>query len=86
MSLVQEGYKPTVIAADGLATFPVCAGIGCFLAKTAGTITIVDSGTTIVNAHPVAAGGFYAMPFSCVNTTSVTVQLAGGASGTVGTF
>lgn len=86
MSAVQEGYKPTLIGADGDKTFPVCAGIGGFLAKTAGTITITDSGVTIVDAHPVAAGGYYAMPFSCVNTTAVVVQLAGGASGTIGTY
>ena len=38
--------------------------IGGFLAKTAGTITVVnDKGATIVDAVPVAAGLYYPLPF-----------------------
>jgi hypothetical protein len=83
MALVQEGYTATFMAADSNNTFAGINGIGGFLAKTAGTVTVTDDGVTIVSAHPVAAGGYYAMPFATHG--SVVVTLAGGASGTIGT-
>ncbi len=59
--------------------------VGGFLAKTAGTITIVDDdGRTIVDAHPVAVGLYYPLPFMFQAETGATVTLAGGASGTLG--
>ena len=59
--------------------------IGGFLAKTAGTITVVnDKGATIVDAIPVAAGLYYPLPFLLQSETGGTVTLAGGASGTLG--
>jgi len=60
------------------------SSIGGFLAKTAGTITIVDDdGRTIVDAHPVSAGLYYPLPFLLQTETGATVTLAGGASGTL---
>lgn len=58
--------------------------IGGFLCKTAGTITVIDGATTVVDAVPVAAGGYYPIPGQFTDyTTPASVVLAGGASGTL---
>jgi hypothetical protein len=79
---IQERYSPVVIGANATVTIRNI-GIGGFLAKTAGTISVVDSyGVTIINAHPVAAGTYYPLPFS-LGQEGGTFTTAGGASGTI---
>lgn len=62
--------------------------LGGFLAATSGTITVTgkdSAGTgtvTIVNAVPVTAGFFTPIPL-VFESAGFTVQLAGGASGTL---
>lgn len=83
MATYQERYQPTLMTADS--TLKITKeSIGGFLAKTAGTITVVsaDSGT-VVSAHPVAIGTYYPLPFY-LGPNGGTVTLAGGASGTFG--
>lgn len=80
---VKERYNPEVIGVNATVTLTADA-VGGFLAKTAGTITVVDgAGTTIVDAHPVTAGGYFPMPFF-LQRAGGTVTTAGGASGTLG--
>lgn len=80
---VKERYDPKVIGLNGTITLHADA-IGGFLAKTAGTITVVDGyGTTIIDAHPVTAGGYFPMPFYLGRAGGV-ITLAGGASGVLG--
>lgn len=85
MSAVQERYRPLVVGVD---TSVKITGnsVGGFLAKTAGTITVVDhGGVTIVNAVAVAAGNYVPLPFFLGEPTgAATVTTAGGASGTLG--
>lgn len=79
---VQERYTPEVVGVDTTITL-YSNSIGGFLAKTAGTISVVDgSGTTVVDEHPVAAGGYYPLPFY-LGTSGGTFTTAGGASGTL---
>lgn len=79
---VKERYNPEVIGVNTTVTLTADA-IGGFLAKTAGTITVVDgAGTTVINAHPVTAGAWFEMPFFLQRPGS-TVTTAGGASGTL---
>jgi hypothetical protein len=79
---IQERYTPKVVGVDSAVTITNLSLAG-FLAKTSGTISIVDSaGTTIVDAHPVTAGGYYPLPFY-LGVTGGTFTTAGGASGTI---
>lgn len=82
MSNVQERYSPEVIGVN--TTFLLSSNsIGGFLCKTAGTITVIDGkGTTVVDAHPVEAGGYYPLPFY-LGTSGGKFITAGGASGTL---
>lgn len=81
--VIQERYKPVLMGVNASHVF-YSPRIGGFLAKTAGTITVVDkTGTTLINAHPLTAGVYYPLPFY-VGTQGGTVSLAGGASGTLG--
>jgi hypothetical protein len=87
MSFVRERFTPKPMAAN--ASLGINGpNIGGFLAKTAGTITIVSkddrgvSDVTLVDAVPVAAGSYTPLPIM-VPTTGYTVTLAGGASGTL---
>jgi len=58
--------------------------IGGFLAKTTGTITVVDgAGNTLVDAVPVTAGAYLPLPFLIEARGVTTVTLADGASGTL---
>jgi hypothetical protein len=88
MALARERFKPVVVAANTAVTFDSNA-IGCFLCKTAGTITMLanpqdgKAATTIISAHPVTAGTYYPLPFY-VGTNGGTFTTAGGASGTLG--
>lgn len=82
MANVQERYTPEVVGVDTTITL-TSDSIGGFLAVTAGTITVVDgAGTTVVNALPVAAGGYYPLPFY-LQRVGGTFTTAGGASGTL---
>jgi hypothetical protein len=81
---VRERFRPQVMAAN--AAFKICGpNIGGFLAKTAGTITVTDdvTGGVIVDTLPVTAGVFTPLPFVFTSSEGATVQLAGGASGTL---
>lgn len=79
---VQERYTPEVVAVDTTITL-YSDSIGGFLAKTAGTITVTAAdGTVLVNAHPVAAGSYYPLPFF-LGDNGGTFTTAGGASGTL---
>lgn len=83
MSAVRERYRPQLMAANS--SYSVRGShIGGFLAKTAGTLTITAAdGTVLVSAHPVTAGVYTPLPFSLPTVEGATVQLAGGASGTL---
>lgn len=83
MSTIQERYSPEVVGVNATITI-YSDSIGGFLAKTAGTITVVDEhGVTIVDAFPVAAGAYYPLPFYLGSGVNSTFTTAGGASGTV---
>jgi hypothetical protein len=87
MSFVRERFtpKPMGINASLGITGPYLGG---FLAKTAGTISIVSkndlgvSDVTLVDAVPLTAGVYTPIPI-VVPTTGYTVTLGGGASGTL---
>jgi hypothetical protein len=80
-------YSPRPIAVNGNYIVPG-THIGGFLCTVAGTLTITAfaaDGTTVttyVNALPVAAGTYTPIPME-VTVPGITVQLAGGAAGTL---
>lgn len=80
--LVREYYRPQPMAAN---TAYKIAGINVagILVTVAGTITITDAdGTVHLNAMPIAVGpNSLAMLFN--TPAGATVQLAGGAAGTL---
>lgn len=79
---IREHYRPIVVGANATVTF-TSKDIGGFLAKTDGTVSVVDSaGTTIINALPVLGGVYYPMPFY-IGATGGSVTTASGASGTL---
>ena len=82
-SNVRERFRPQPITADG--SFVIKGvNVGGFLAVTAGTLTLTDiDGTVHVAAVPVAAGAYVPLPFVFNTPQGGTVQLAGGASGTL---
>lgn len=77
--------NPKVVGVDSTVTLREENKVTGFLAKTAGTITLVDSyGTTIVNAVSVTAGSWTWLPFYLgKSSTAPTFTTAGGASGTL---
>lgn len=82
-NVVSERYNPEVVGVNATITL-TADSIGGFLCVTSGTVTVVDArGTTVVNALPVTAGGYYPIPFY-LEGAGGTVTTAGGASGTVG--
>lgn len=90
MTIIQERYRPLVIAANATAKLDTVTQIAGFLALTSGTILVKDStGTTIINAVPVTAGVYTPMPFIISNGlgaatgNAAIVTLGGGASGTL---
>lgn len=81
----KERYTPYPIGVNGTLTFgdsAVCQ-LGHFHAVTAGTITIVSQGTTLLNAFPVTAGQFLPIAWLLPGQGGATITLAGGASGTI---
>lgn len=87
MSHITERYKPVLMGVD--TSYKVTSqGLGFFLAKTSGTISITNSiGTTLVDAVAVTAGVYLPLPILLMtpgNGVGGTVTLAGGASGTLG--
>ena len=83
-SKIIQRTKPVPMAANASHTFDG-SGLDGFLPVTAGTLTITTSqGLVIVNAVPVSAGVPLPLPYSFPDgSLSATVQLAGGASGTL---
>lgn len=83
-TVVREQFRPVSMVAD--ASYESGGrSIGGFLAKTSGTITIIDlNGDTIVDAIPVTAGVYTPIPFFIGEAPGFTVTLGGGASGTLG--
>jgi hypothetical protein len=80
---VRERFRPQAMAANSAYRIrgPV---VGGFLATVTGTLTLTDNdGTVLVNAVPVTAGGYVPLPFVFVSSEGATVQLAGGAAGTL---
>lgn len=80
---VNESYSPVTVGVNAtvLHTGNRVAG---FLALTSGTVTIKDyAGTTVINALPVTAGVFHAIPFriNAEPKPGGSVVTAGGASG-----
>jgi hypothetical protein len=58
MKTIQR-YTPVLIAAGGTASGG-WAGIGSFICKTTGTITVTDgNGATVIDAFPVTQGNVY---------------------------
>jgi len=81
--VIQERYHPQAMAANTSLVL-TGAGIGGFVAVTAGTLTVTDpNGTVLVNAFPVAAGSVYGIPILTGVHGGAIVSLAGGASGTL---
>lgn len=79
---VQERYTPVVVGVNASVTLKGTS-LGGFVAKTSGTITVIDgAGTTIVDAVPVTAGNYHPLPFYMNGGGTVTT--ASGASGTLG--
>lgn len=76
-----EYFNPRPMAAN--ASAKIGGRIGGFLATVAGTLTVTDSGgTVILNALPVAVG-FNRIPMVLQFPADNVVQLAGGAAGTL---
>lgn len=87
MTVVRERFNPVPMAADS--TYAVRGQhIGGFLAKTAGTISVVSkdalgiNDVTYVDAVPITAGAFTPIPI-IFPAAGGTVTLGGGASGTL---
>lgn len=92
---MQERYHPFVVGVNTTVSLADSTEqIAGFLAKTAGTLTVVNNrGVTIVDAVPVTAGVYLPLPFilrgngggaGALNLNRPTVTTAGGASGTLG--
>ena len=75
-------YNPKPLGANGKS---ICgASIAGFLATVSGTLTVTDAdGTVLLNAFPVTAGTFTRIPIMSNSNAGMTVQLAGGAAGTL---
>jgi len=88
MSQFQERYRPLSLGVDSTTSLAANANLGGFLAKTSGTITVVDSnGVTVVNSVAVTAGIYTPMPFLLSGGgEKSSVVLGGGASGTLGIY
>lgn len=83
MGNVRETYSGLDMAANA-SVDRGGSGMGGFLAKTSGTITVTEkSGTVVVNAVPVTAGAYTPMPLQFQQSGGFTVALSGGASGTL---
>lgn len=92
MATIRERYQPVPMGVNASYTVR-SAQIGGFLAKTAGTITVTTAtGTVIVDAFPLTAGVYTPLPYLLTKpdeaqdqtAPGAVVQLAGGASGTLG--
>jgi hypothetical protein len=81
VSKFQEAYLGQPIGVNG--SFSPGSFIAGFLAVTSGTLTLRDNqGVIEINAVPVTAGVYTPMPFMTGGPGS-SVELAGGASGTL---
>lgn len=82
MGMIKQYYRPQPMAANS-AYSAATVHIAGFLATVAGTITITDAdGTVQVNALPLTLG-FNNIPILLNTSMGATVQLAGGAAGTL---
>lgn len=89
MSQVKEHYHAKPMAANSALKTGVC--IAGFLCTASGTLTITDAdGTVVVNALPVFAptaplpfASWIRIPLVSNTSAGFTVQLAGGAAGTL---
>lgn len=78
----REHYNAKPMAANS--ERKVGNNISGFLCTVAGTLTVTDAdGTVLVNALPVTTGPFIRIPLFFNTTAGGTVQLAGGAAGTL---
>lgn len=77
----KEKYAPRLMGVNATTTVEGVQ-LGAFIAKTAGTITIIDNGVTYMDAQPVSAGQYLPLPLG-FDTPGITVTLGGGASGTL---
>ncbi|MDV7393204.1 hypothetical protein RZS08_17660 [Arthrospira platensis SPKY1] len=77
----KEKYAPRPM---GVNATTVVDGVqlGAFIAKTAGTITVINDGVTYLDAQPVSAGQYLPLPLG-FNVPGITVTLGGGAGGTL---
>ncbi len=83
MATVKELYSPNPMVVNA-ALIVNGNNIGGFLAVTSGTLTITEQqGAVLVNALPVTAGFYVPIPMLFREAGGGTVQLAGGASGTL---
>lgn len=82
MGVVRESYTPVPVDVNATVTLGGNC-LGGFLAKTGGTVTVVNGlGVTILSAFPVTAGVYYPMPFNVGEGATFTT--AGGAGGLIG--
>ena len=82
--MMLQFFNPVPMAADTTLVRDM-KGMGGFVAKTAGTLTVLyTNGITLLDAIPVAAGQVLSLPlsFGRNDQLSMTVTLGGGASGT----
>jgi len=81
----QERFRPYLCGIN--TTTPVEAiSVGCFLAKTSGTIRLVrrnTAQTVVIDDFPVTSGQYYQIPF-LLGEHGAVFTTAGGASGTLG--
>jgi hypothetical protein len=78
----KEHYHAKTMAANSSVDVGVL--VAGFLAKVSGTITITDeAGNLLVDTVPVTAGQFTRIPLLLPTSAGGTVQLAGGAAGTL---
>jgi len=80
---VRERFRPQPMGINGQYTIRG-SNVGGFLATVAGTLTLTDpNGTVVVNAVPVTAGVYTPIPATFSSAEGASVQLAGGAAGTL---
>lgn len=84
--IVSEVYTPTQCPVNASTNVQAQNCIGGFFCTTAGTLTVLVSGVTVVPVFDVTAGVWHPLPFTVPMGATVTFTTGGGAVGVAGTL